>query len=387
MRKVILYPVLIFLLIFALDKLATIPSIRKYGRPEYTPMENILVNLKRSIEDRRAGAKPLHVLLGTSRSDRFKYMTGGRIRLGDGLSQEDQKALLGIQFETRGVIRASEFLIQYVLIRKILEATRSPDLVILEMSPEMFNKNSPFGMSNQINDNIYSLPTLQGTLDFVSGKNFKEVRNRLLFHSYAFRFKPERAVERAISGKPATSNNMAVFLLQSQKSIEELPDTYRDYHRDQIPEEVYQERFVGYTNFLKKENILMNYEFDRQEKDALFASLELLKKAKIPVVVWIPYVHPILSREWEKTDYVQFEPEILARLTKLQVPVHDASRNPPECIRFSDSSHLSSKCGPSLMADIQQTARSFYKNDVVMHDGSRDREDSREGGSSVVAKP
>lgn len=358
-RILYFYLILLFALVFALDKLALIPVLREAGRDDPTPNENIIYHM-RGLYRGAPRDRPVIALFGSSRSDIFKFLAPEEIARGVELTGAEKEKLRGLHFETRSVIRASELFFAYALIENMLRERR-PDLIVLEISPEMFNRNSPFNMNLYLRNHVYDRPILKAALGFTSGGLRMEVVNRLLFPTYAYRWRPERAIENLIRGRKASDARfLAMLLLERQKNVEPLPADYREYPLGEIPEDVFEKRFEKYTDFLKRENILRDYENDPDELRVLEAIFELARRHRVPLVAWTPYVHPILSRTWATTTYPEMAPELERVVAGSGYPYFRGFAYPMRCRRFVDSSHLSGRCAPYLMARILETAESKY---------------------------
>ncbi len=352
-EKLILYPLLIVILIFALDKLALIPSIRDYGRPDMTPMENMQTNLATIA---KTNSNPDVLVFGTSRSDIFKFIHPSELPTAPAINSKDKKLLLSTYIETRGVIRASELFVTYAMLRSIIDDGMRPEAVLVEVSPEMFNKNSSFNIYRQIIDQIYPVRYMIELLWFTKGKPFKEALNRTLFASYAYRFRPERAISRIITGKKVSRNNMAVFLLGQVPVTETLPNGYRDYEPGNIPPDVFQERFIGYLNTLKENGTMMNFEYDPAELEILHRIINVAKENKIKLILWRPPLHPVYNAAIGNTVYREHESGILKVMKDSGFPVINGEKLKMECNRFVDASHVSGRCAPWLMAHIIRSA-------------------------------
>ncbi len=349
------YILILFGGVFLLDKLALIPVLREAGRAEPTANENIIYNV-REVFRRAPVDRPVVALFGSSRSDIFKFMAPAELKKALHLTAAEKTTLAGQHFETRSIIRASELFLAYTLIESMLRE-RKPDLVVLEVSPEMFNKNSPFNMNLYIQNHVYDTAILKAAPGFTSGSLRAEVINRLLFATYAYRWRPERAVENLIRGETAAQSRfLTQILLDRQPNVEPLPADYKEYEEGDIPADVFEKRFVQYTEFLVNENILMRYENDPDEVKALAAILELCRERGVRVVVWMPYVHPILARRWAATDYPAIQPQVEATVRAAGVPFFKGFSYNMACRRFVDASHLSGRCAPYLMARILETA-------------------------------
>lgn len=361
-QKLILYPFGLFLFVFILDKIILIPAIRDLGCPEPTPMENILKSL--SHDGKTGGEKnavPEVVFLGSSRSDLFKHLHPGVIGPDPWTAPPVKARLLRYHYNTHAVVRASELFVQYALLTSILESGRRPGLVVLEISPAMFNGNSPFGMKTYLSKQIYETSLLIEILPVLNGENRNEVLYRLLFTGYGYRFRPERALSNLLRRNEETDgSDFALLLLRARPHIAPLPAGFLDFEIGKIPPEPYLKRFIGYTKSQSEKGILRDYRFDPAELGVLKLLLKKANKAGVPLVVWRPVIHPLLKAKVDQTSYPFHKSEIVKTIADENIPYFNAEEYPLHCRRFKDSSHYSGRCAPYLMNLILDTARKKY---------------------------
>ncbi len=350
-NRLIFYPLLLALLVFLVDKVALIPGLMDAGRAEMTPFENMVNTLTPLLQQDR---RPVIFTLGTSRSDIFHYLSPATIR-GSGLSQAEKQRLLRATVETRGVIRASEMFLSYAIIHRIVEENIRPDLIVLEVSPEVFNKNSPYHLVGQLHDQVFSWKILKDAFFYVKGRAALLTLEKILFVSYGYRFRPERALSNLAKGKRIETQNIATAILLSRPTVEDIPANYLDFPEKNMPAEIYAQRFRGYADYLIAESILKNYSYDESEKMILLAALNMIRDNNLPVVVWMPPVHPVLQEEWKNRDIPEKNMELKALLKNLNVAYFSGPDDVPVCDRFSDASHLSRRCGPAVMNKILDT--------------------------------
>jgi hypothetical protein len=360
--RYVTYPFFIFALIFLLDKIALIPPIWEAGRGPQTPIDNLVESLRSHIEAygqrKKSGeSRPLVLFLGSSRSELFRHLTERSIRAAPSISERERKVLLSTYFEPRMAYKAADMFIQMLLIERLLEMRPRPDLTILEFSPEMLNANGPASIHRYIEESIFPLHQLYGFLPILQGEERREVLNRLLFASYAARFRPERLLGRLLdTDRSDGAQQFARAYLAGRPPVEEIPRSYIDYDSRAIPEEVYQERFLGYANYLKNDFVLKNYAIHPSELLSLYRILDLAAANELRIAIWIPPVHPVLTAYWNETEYPKRYPEIVAEIEKRGFPLIRGSSTGIGCSRFVDSSHLSARCATHLALDLLKGA-------------------------------
>lgn len=365
-RKILLYPLVLALAIFLLDKVALIPAVQAAGRPGPTPMENMVRSMdhffdlyREAVSAKREG-RPLHIVFGSSRSEMFQNLTEKSIDATPFLDREEKQDLKRVYFEPRMAYKAADLFMEMVFVSHIVETGRRPGLIVLELSPEMFNRNSPSNINKYLYENIYPISDLAEFYPLLDGDLKREIRNRLLFASYAFRFRPERLLQRS----PGDSSSLAELLLVARQRQEEPPADFKDYNEGSIPPSVYKSNFLGYARYLRTNFVLRNYQFDSGEENSFYHILDISRKAGIPIVVWLPHVHPALDAIWSGTEFERAFPRIRNRIEKAGVPFLDARHLDIKCKWYVDSSHLSRRCAPYMMERIEEKAREVYGDSI-----------------------
>ncbi len=366
-NQILLFPLLLFLALFLLDKLALIPAVRNPGRPGPTPLENMVLSLEESFalyhSLQRAGkeSRPYVLFLGSSRSEFFQYLDVSELRHSPFLRPEERARLTGLFFEPRYAYKAADIFVQLVFLDRILKKEELPDLLVLEFSPEMLNRNSPSNIQKYIYENILDPSFLWEIYPLLEGEEKGVVQNRLLFSSYAYRFRPEKALVNALTGKdPGQSGVLARALLKGRPVTRPIPGSYEEYPLEGIPAEVFQEKFIGYTRYLREEFVLRDFTLDRSERRTFSHILKRLESRGVKTVVWIPRVHPLMEREWERIGFPSLMEELRGEVKERGMAWYDAWQGELPCLRFVDSSHLSARCAPPLVARILGAAREQY---------------------------
>ncbi|MCR9142395.1 MAG: DUF1574 domain-containing protein [bacterium] len=369
-RLKLFVPLALLVLVFVVDKIALFPELRDAGRREATPMENIAINLKARLEQESltaAGAAqsaktyqaPV-VFLGSSRSEIFQTLHPTSIAAAPGLSASDRAAVTGMRYETRGIVRAADLWLQYVMADTVLETEFKPATLLIEISPEMFNHNNPHGVQNRMGVNVFNARLLSdlfycGTRDvkFATGL-------RLAFLSYNYNLRPERALINLNKGKDYLEQGaMSRLLLWQQPSVKALPADYVDFFIDRIPPAEYEKRFIDYTNHLVENDILREYEFSETQLRVLELFLKRLSASGINAVFWSPPVHPELESARSALLDAERQSQAIEMIRAAgfdYVPVNQAELN---CRYWTDASHLSDRCAPAVIRMIQERSPAF----------------------------
>jgi len=350
---ILLTPILLFLLVFTVDKVACSAEVVQKTRAEQTPVEHLLRNidtLKATGPERR----PWVVFLGSSRSELFQHLHPTHIR-SSSLAAPEQALLDHFYLETRLPFKAASTLANFSFLERLLRPGTLPDLIILEYSPEMLNENGPFNSGLFLQGNILDRPLLEQIFPFLDLKSKLDVLFRLSFPAFHYHIRIERVFT---AGPDDFDSALTGMLFAHRQRTTPLPPEYQDYPVGEIPPQIYQERFLDYSDYLKNDFILKDYTISQVELHALRESIELARRANVPILLWIPPVHKELSERLASTDYreqgPQIERELASRVPLFRVPESFA------CQRYVDSSHLSARCSPELAFTLLEQARKIY---------------------------
>lgn len=360
-RRVLTYPLLLLALILVVDKLALIPGIQEAGRKPPTPMEN----LKHAISLTRAAAaadpRPEVVVLGTSRTKGFQHLHPSTIAKDTYTNQQAKKELLAIHFETGTILPAAEMLVQYVYLREYLRHSVRPRLIVLEVSPGLFNRNTNNNLELFFSGNVFDYALLLELATLVQPDRWPLIGTKVTFASYANGFRPENAVRNLLRGRDYRhSAQMAIQLIMLQPRTKIIPDDYTDLPEHPIPTKEYQSRIVDYTDYMEG-LYLRRHQFDQAELALLGRIIDSCQKAGQPLMLWRPRVHPLLEQREQKLGITGDFAKVESLIRKKSVPYYDASADPTfACRRHRDSSHLSARCMPHLMHKILSHARVAY---------------------------
>lgn len=372
-------PIALLGLVLLIDKIALIPVVRDAGRRETTPMENLRVNfatvLERLKKSQKAGqaieagqAQPQtapYIFLGSSRSEIFQALHPDVIRAAPGLRADRRAEFLQANFETRGIVRAADVWLQYLMAGVVVDSGIQPKLLLIELSPEMLNESNPHGIQNRIGINVYDPPELWDLLRSATGELRYDTALRLLFTAYNYSLRPEGALRNLAAGKTYRDNGaLAMLMLSQQPSVKPLPADYVDYPINAIPPDQYQLRFVGYTNHLAKHDILKDYRFSPTQFGVLRLLLERLRGTDLPVLFWFPPVHPELAERRaallagvasdanagaEGLTVGAKSEAAYAEIRAAGFPLIDARESELACRYWTDASHLSDRCAPEVL--------------------------------------
>ncbi len=369
-KRLLFVPVALLALVLIADKIALIPAVRDAGRREATPMENVAINLKTRLKQERLVAsgpsktyqRPV-IFLGSSRSEIFQTLHPDSIAAAPGLSPADRTAVSALRYETRGIVRAADLWLQYVMADAVFETGFQPASLVIEISPEMFNHNNPHGVQNRMGVNVFPARLLADLFQCGTGDVRLATGLRLAFLSYNYNLRPERSLRNMLNGKDYLElGAMARMLLWQQPSVQPLSPQYVDYRIDRVPPKVYKKRFPGYTRHLVENDILRDYEFSETQARILKRFIERLQSKKINAVFWSPPVHPVLEtarRLRIDSHRPERQRDMIAMIEAAGFAYVDVRQAELPCRYWTDASHLSDRCAPAVVRFIQQRAPGF----------------------------
>ena len=367
-RILLLYPLALFLIVFALDKLSLLPDFAKYTRGKsITRVENIRTAIQKragSLAAKPRGAKLDVFFLGTSRSEFINNLHPEVIRRDPYTNQREKKILGRADYNLLGVYKASEFLRYYLSLRALLEAGPRPDLIAVEIGPELYNDSAPISIQRIIARNHIERKYLLDVFRLVTKRDLKhELLNRYLFPTYALKIRPETYFANKRSGKTYMRGAHIAALVIHKRSTLHIPKNwdFGDRNIDTISKKDYAERIQGMTDNIEKKTFLRNYKFSRDELNFLDAVLELSAKNKIPAVVWTAHVHKSLDDAAARAGYYRLHHgRVKKMLKRRKAPFIDFRRVKPPCRWFVDASHYSPRCYPWIMTRLLEFAGASY---------------------------
>ena len=284
----------------------------------------------------------------------FQALHPDEIRRAPGLDPAARDRLLTSRYETRGIVRAADAWLEYVMADTLLASGLAPEVLYVEVSPEMFNENNPHGVQNRIGVNVYNARLMWDLFWNSAGDARTAAGLRVMFLSYNYSLRPEAAVQNLMRGKTYLDNSsVSLMLLAGQASVMPLPPGYVDYPVDQIPPDEYQKRFVDYTTHLVTNDILRQYRFSETQARVFDYLVDRLQAAaadgQFKVVFWSPPVHPLLYAARERLLDQAGQARIVAKIKSAGFTYIDVRAADLDCKLWTDASHLSDRCAPAAL--------------------------------------
>lgn len=373
-RNIFLYPIFLLLLVFLVDKIILWDPILRKGRRESTPLESIKLGMDRIWEQKQNSSNndKTVVFFGSSRTEGLRFLTKRAILDDSYLDRTSQNNLLRFQYEFRGAAKASELLYHYVLLKGLLTSGYTPEAVFFEISPEMFNRNSPYHASIQFRSNSFPYSELIHLWDFAETDWKKEVASAIAFPSGHYQFSIGSFFSQTITGKDYLTDDMTVNLYSALPSVQDytgyigLSETASDSvggtnsnegNNNSKPNSLdlkkhskdFQEKIVGYSHFMRDEFILQNYQFSPSEEKIFLEIVRMAQTAEFPIVFWRPRVHAYYQNILSEVGLDPVDEMVRETLQNNNLAYINLQKQNMRCDFFLDSSHLSPVCAPEAI--------------------------------------
>ncbi|MCW7479746.1 DUF1574 family protein [Leptospira kanakyensis] len=356
MKDIRLYfiPFLLLLLVIVVDKLICIPDIRESGRRTYKAGQNLILGMPTIWEENKTiqkSGKRVVVVTGTSRSESFHQWK--EIPVSKSIIQEP------VYFETRTAIKASEFLLYYLIIKSMTDSGFKPDVLFLEFSEEMFNENNVYTYKTKWAELMLHEDELLDIYDAMNPQFKRDIIARLLFLGYNYHFNPILAVKNLASGKRVANDDYFIGLSSYMNEKKQFAPDHIGYHVNNFPEKEYRDRIVGYAES-RKLYFLNNYRISNPEINFFRKIIDHAEKHNIPMVIWEPQIHPYFQDIRKKiTGGDLFNKNIKQYIDPNSKNIRYISLNEgnTNCLTYVDCSHVSPICVPEIADKLLQTAK------------------------------
>ncbi|BDA77395.1 hypothetical protein LPTSP3_g03250 [Leptospira kobayashii] len=362
MKKIYYYPLFIFLIVFLADKIACIPVLLESGRRHYKAGQNILLGINpvwtADKIKQETGSTTVSVF-GSSRS--YLFHEWKEIPLKENYFSKP------IAIETRSIVKASDFLLNYLLIRSMGKVGYKPNLVVLEFSEEMLNEKSPFTFKSKSEELILNSDELISLFPYLEGEGKRNVLFKILFPSYNYHFQPLLAISNISKGKKIEEETLFVEMIAIMNEKQPFDPKNVGFPLNSFSPQDYQARIIDYTNQLIQNDILRNYSYSSNEEGVFHATIDYLEKNNIPTVIWEPTVHPyFLEKRKQITGGNHFQKLKEKYISKASGNVRTLSfvEDPLKCDIYVDASHVSPVCIPEMADRIFSVAKTIpnFKN-------------------------
>lgn len=358
---------LLLLVIFAVDKVALIPTVKLNftNAAAVNPYEETL-------EDHDPPSLPEKDrtvwVFGSSRSMPFlRFPVDRQTRVDPYLTNQEKEAVLNANFLALTYSAANPYLF-LTRLHQLLDRGLRPDLIAIELSPSALNRNR--SINNVINMEGVPLLTALRHPDSYPYEMLKDIVISRLFATYRYKtdfiglltWRPRKEAQmfENIGGADA-------FQEQAHQIKKRVDRVFGDDEWNDLPliggdPALREQRLELFTQFHER-LYFSNWQLDPALIDAIVTMTRIAQEHNIPVVVFKPSLYPAMNAL--KTKY-GYETEILPVLLSRMEPYGAiyVDMNDPgimKCQFYTDASHLSPRCFTELSARLLETARLIDK--------------------------
>lgn len=343
-RWYLLIPVFPVLLVFLVDKVAGLDSVKKYTQNDATYLYydykwEMLEELKVYEQKRQQGEKvppKLLIVIGSSRLLYYNYESFRR------------NFPLWEVYNFSAPVNSPAY--YAFMLERILETGVRPDLVLMETDPFQFNENSP-GFQKSNLGFTFDLRFILSNFNLFERDEVSGFLARTLFHGY--RYKPDLAAAIDRARKP--DSRMLIALNELDRYQRENNGNGKSI----IPKENWYERdyaSLAVTSKMTTGWIYGNYEMSDRQWTFFENAISLLKENQIDLILIRPQVsRPMTallrgSPEIQKaTEYWQKQLESYG-LTDRLLDLSDG--DPFYCNVYVDGSHMAQECYDPMLTAV-----------------------------------
>ncbi|EMY62014.1 DUF1574 family protein [Leptospira terpstrae] len=347
-------PFFILLTIFVIDKLVCIPDVRESGRRNYKAGQNILLGMPVIwVENKKiqSSGKKVAVVTGTSRSEPFHEWA--EIPVNKSTIKEP------VYFETRTAVKASEFLLYYLLIKSMTDSGFKPNVLFLEFSDEMLNENNIYTYKTKWAELMLHENELIDIYDSMNSEMQRDIIARLLFLGYNYHFKPVLAAKNLLTGNRVTNDTYFIGISSYMNVKRPYKPEDIGYDVSQFPAKEFQERIIDYAES-RKQHFLSRFQISETETNFFKKIVDHAEKHNIPMVIWEPQIHPYYNDIRHKiTKGGIFKQYIQQFVNSNSKNIRHVSLNEgnTKCTTYVDCSHVSPVCVPEIADKLLQIAK------------------------------
>ncbi|PJZ76016.1 DUF1574 family protein [Leptospira neocaledonica] len=358
-----------FILYFLLDKLVLIPGVKYFltDSLKSNPYQETLDNS----DPKEAGMIPVEGkkivwAFGSSRSLSFYHMPNSLHTKVDRFTDSREKSLVDSYEFFAFASPGSNPVVFFTRVTELLERNMRPDVLFIETSAFGFNKNNRYTKYAKLEAIPFSF--VYNHLDSIPYEYIYDITTTRLFATLRYRIS-RKAIEENLSGKAKAQE--AMLRLVTKNFDNELSDTFSKKSKE-APRVYTEKEFKDFSPLdpesdelklkiaISKKALEKEFYNAFEQDEAIWKFMEeTLKKAKerkIPVVLWIPKVHPELEKIHKKYKLEIIWKERLKNLANRYdtILVDFESDEKLKCERFSDISHLSPICYTELSSVLLQ---------------------------------
>ncbi|XDD42442.1 DUF1574 family protein [Leptospira sp. WS60.C2] len=353
-KKIYFYPIIVLFFIFSIDKIACIPEFREAARRSYKPGQNILLGFPKVWEEnkiRQLENQKIILVTGSSRSEILHEW--------EEIPVKPTTYNKPVYFETRSAVKASEYMLNYLLLKGMIDTGFKPNLMFIEFSEEMLNENNSFSYKTKWKELMLTEDQLLDIFPVFNPQYKLEIMSRLIFLSYNYHIRPIQGISNLIKGEKASDDLYFIAISSYLNKKRPFDPNHIGIEIDNFSPQDYESRIINYTKEIQ-DMMLRNYRFSDTEFGFLKKIINLAETHNIPTVIWEPQVHPYYQNLRKSiTGGNLYETILLPQLNPNSKNIRTISLNKgnTNCKTYADSSHVSTICVPEIVDKLLQTAK------------------------------
>ncbi|MDX1961173.1 MAG: DUF1574 domain-containing protein [Leptospiraceae bacterium] len=328
-NKFLLYPILLFGILFSLDKIFLIEELKKLIKTDFTHIyyetRETLIDSIAKDEELKSGKKKFMLILGSSRLLYF-----------DAKELKEYYPEWVIYNLSSAVTTPAYY--DYFL-RRVLSTGRIPDLVLLETDPNQFNENSPVFKSSNL--------TYSFNLSYV-------LENAVLFGKDNVSFFLGKQLFASSKNKPHLDTAWKRYNDPNFSTISAMQDVTKNFlitnrgHSLPIVESYVERDFSSLEATSKRtmDWVYASFKLSKMQFEFYEKLLTELQKNKIPTLIVIPQTSiPMQKMLLESSFYPSWKKEILAKTKNHGYSILDMMNSSEYyCNAFVDGGHMAKDC-------------------------------------------
>lgn len=340
------YPLLLVLVLFALDKLVLLDAVQQcctnYRINPFTTNLNYDFRQDKIIKEAQSEKKMIVLNLGTSRSmGYYQTPTIEHIQASNYLNKSEKEKLLKYQI-INSSLPGSSIISSWVRLTEWLDHGFRPDMIWVEVSPFSFNKNSLWA-SFEIKHGIPWDLALRYAFD-MPALHMKKVISSRIFQMSRFR----------LGSSVLSKSKWEIMFQKATHNIDVRPTGIPVFQGSMQGKENPQELMLyKYVSKEMKRTMFQNYRLDKNYQHYLMLIVKRARKEKIPIVIWTPPAHPVwqqvANKDVAKTGWIIEWQKMLQQIKKYDAKYLDFNQSSVlKCRYFVDPVHLDVRCFPEM---------------------------------------
>lgn len=359
MKRLFVYtPVVLLVLLVGVDRLATLPDVLRLGRGEPTWAESLRAivpvvtkQLNNTRDESGEGARSV-LFIGSSRSIAFSTVNAEIWRRDSRLNAGEKAILERYHGSAKLSIPLQDAINVLGVADTIAAHPEKVDAVVLEVSPYLLYNT--LLAETRWYENISETRFLWNHNDVFPGTLRSDGLARLLFRTYNYKFKPERALKNLISGDASrTAEDVASFFAFQSLGRASFATKGHSFSgtRPTAAEVKYMRAELGnaFTDGLYRG-------IDREMAlvPAFKRTAQTLEQSGVKLILWLPPLHRVMvDLVYRKLNQDgRYMARYYEQIRETGLPFYNGYLVRERCDVWNDVSHISSACYPLMSATI-----------------------------------